>query len=167
MGSSATFVNTQVEAYIFTLIWLAIIWFYVIVVYLSMHVPGRRAAARRALNPRLSKTAIYHGFRPAERSSIRPPILRTRLRACAWLAAAFDCVSNQSMESMICTPVSCLTTPRSLWHYHCNSQRSRRETSDDLANFIRMYSKSIESSGSSEFRMSLCRQVRRMTSIEH
>ena len=68
----------------------------------SIHVPGNLAAVLRASKPNLSKTGVYHGLNPAERSKTRPPSFRARFSAAIWMAASGPCGLNQSIESMIC-----------------------------------------------------------------
>lgn len=66
---AAVFVQIQVEAYMLTR---------------SVHVPGGILAATRfEVNPDSSNARMYHGFKPADRSSTLPPIFIARLTACA------------------------------------------------------------------------------------
>ena len=68
--------------------------------YRSTHSPGNLAPTLLAAKPNLSKTGIYQGLRPAERSKTRPASFNARLSAWIWISASSPAGSNQSIESM-------------------------------------------------------------------
>lgn len=107
-ASSSVFVIIQVEAYMFTLgkVQRRTRPPTSVRAYLSIQLPGKRAATLWGKKPNFAKTDTYHGLSPADRSKTLPPSFKARLRALIWIAASSLLVSNQSMESMIWIYVS-------------------------------------------------------------
>lgn len=66
----------------------------------SMQVPGILAPTLRVAKPLFSNTAVYQGFRPAERKRTLPPVFNARCNDCTWVTAWVSPGQNQSMLSM-------------------------------------------------------------------
>lgn len=101
--NSSALVQTHVDAYILTLFSQSTVLASRKrgLPYRSTQEPGTLTLALRALKPCFSKTVVYHGLRPADRSSTRPPSLRATLSALTCVSASEAPGENQSMLSMI------------------------------------------------------------------
>ena len=103
LGGVCDLVQTQVEAYILTLVDLVgRVHMRPDQTYRSMHVPGTLFPTQEQAKLFASKASMYHGLIAAERSRTRPPNLSTLYNAITCSLAAELAGSNQSMESMTC-----------------------------------------------------------------